>query len=159
MWRGHPLVYVTGSSPSPCDGAIIHPKTMHLRSTTHFPYYLMCDTYWCGGLLPNVICSFSGARCIRWPGFALIRLSCCIIDVMLLHCVCCTRLDSNSNHCLLSELLSTSLRVRHTRAAASSHPLEFKISRCRTSQFARCSCLPRLVCGMTFPALCLAHER
>ena len=32
-------------------------------------------------------------RCIRWPGFALTRLSCrCIIDVMLLHCVCCTRL-------------------------------------------------------------------
>ena len=47
----------------------------------------------CWGLLLNIIFSFSSARCIRWPGFALIRLSCrCLIDVMLLHCVCCTRL-------------------------------------------------------------------
>ena len=41
----------------------------------------------CGGLLLNAIFSFSSARCIRWPGFALIRLSCrCVINVMLLHC-------------------------------------------------------------------------
>ena len=47
----------------------------------------------CGYLLLNVIFSLSSARGIRWPGFALIRLSChCVIDVMLLHCVCCTRL-------------------------------------------------------------------
>ena len=54
--------------------------------------------------------SYSSARCIRWPGFALTRLSCCDIDVMLLHCVCCTRLIrtriivcSVSFHLLLSE--------------------------------------------------------
>ena len=45
----------------------------------------------CGGLLLNVIFSYLGARCIRWPGFALIRL-CCAIDIMLQHRVCCTRL-------------------------------------------------------------------
>ena len=31
-----------------------------------------------------------------------------------------------------------SVRVRHNRAAAAAHPLEFEVSRCRTSQFARC---------------------
>ena len=43
-----------------------------------------------------------------------------------------------SNHCLFSELPSASVRVRHTRAAAAGYPLEFEISRCRTSKFARC---------------------
>ena len=65
----------------------------------------------CGGLLLNVIFSFSSARCIRWPGFALIRHFCrCAIDVMLLHCECCKRLIrtriivcSVSFHLLLSE--------------------------------------------------------
>ena len=47
----------------------------------------------CGSLLLNVIFSFSSVRCIRWPGSALIRVSCrCVIDVMLLHCECCTRI-------------------------------------------------------------------
>ena len=44
---------------------------------------------------------------------------------------------SNSNHCLFGVLLPASTRVRHTRAVAAAHPLEFEISRCRTSQFAR----------------------
>ena len=46
--------------------------------------------------------------------------------------------NSNSNHCLFGELPSASVRVRHTRAAAAAHPLEFEVSRCRTYQFARC---------------------
>ena len=46
--------------------------------------------------------------------------------------------NSNSNHCFFSELPSASVRVRHTRAAAAAQPLEFEVSRCRTSQFARC---------------------
>ena len=37
--------------------------------------------------------SFLIARCIRGPGFVLIRLACrCVIDVVLLGWVCCTRL-------------------------------------------------------------------
>ena len=32
--------------------------------------------------------------------------------------------NSNSNHCLFSELLSVSVRVRHTLAADAAHPLE-----------------------------------
>ena len=47
------------------------------------------------------------------------------------------KVNSYSNHCLFSELSSASTRVRHTRVAASSHPLQFEVSRCRTSRFAR----------------------
>ena len=39
----------------------------------------------CGGLLLNVVFSFSSTRCVRLPGFALIRLSYrCVISV-----ICC----------------------------------------------------------------------
>ena len=73
---------------------------------------------WCG-----VCCRMSSsayARCIRWSGFALIRLSCCcVIDVMLMHCVCCTRLIrtriivcSVSFHLLLSEFDMNELRLQ-----------------------------------------------
>ena len=48
------------------------------------------------------------------------------------------KVNWNSNHCLYSELPSVSVRVRQNRAAAAAHPLEFEVSRCRTSQFARC---------------------
>ena len=70
------------------------------------------------------------------------------------------KVNSNSNHCLFSELPSASVRVRHTQAAAAAHTLEFDVSRCRTSQFARCF-LPAQtrVCGMNFSALCLTPER
>ena len=54
------------------------------------------------------------------------------------------KVTSNSNHCLFSELPSASTRVRHSRAAAAAHPLEFEVSRCRTSQCAR-SFLPAQV--------------
>ena len=47
------------------------------------------------------------------------------------------KVNSNSNHCLRSELPSASVRVRHTRAVAAAHPLESEVSRCRTSQFPR----------------------
>ena len=74
----------------------------------------------CGGLLRHVIFSFSRARCIRWPGFAIIRLSCrFVIDVMLLHSVCCTRLMrtrivvcSVRSHLLLSEFDMAVLRLQ-----------------------------------------------
>ena len=45
------------------------------------------------------------------------------------------KVNLNSNHSLFSEHPSAS-RVLHTRAAAAVHPLEYEISRCRTSQFA-----------------------
>ena len=48
------------------------------------------------------------------------------------------KVNSNSNHCLFIEFPSVSVRVRHTRAATAAHPLEFEVSRCRTSKYARC---------------------
>ena len=47
------------------------------------------------------------------------------------------KVNSNSNHCLFSELPSASVRVRQTRAVAAAGPLEFEVSKWRTSQFAR----------------------
>ena len=47
----------------------------------------------CGSQLLNVTFSFLSARCIRWPGYVPIRVSCrCVIDVAWLGLVCCTRL-------------------------------------------------------------------
>ena len=92
----------------------------------------------CGGLLLNVIFSFSRFRCIRWQGFCPDQtfLSLChrrhVAALFMLYNV-----NPNWNHCLFSELPSSSIRVRYTLAAASAHPLEFEVSRCRTSQFAR----------------------
>ena len=54
------------------------------------------------------------------------------------------KVNSNSNHCLFSELLSASTRVRHTRAAAAVNPLEVEVSRYITSQFARCLVLAQV---------------
>ena len=44
---------------------------------------------------------------------------------------------SYMNNCLFIELPSGSVSVRHSRAAAAAHPLEFEESRCTTSQFAK----------------------
>ena len=65
------------------------------------------------------------------------------------------KVNANSNHCLFSEIPSASTRVRHTRAAAAAHPLEFEVSRCRTSHLRGVSCWPRFECGMTLNILCL----
>ena len=64
------------------------------------------------------------------------------------------KVNSNKNHCLLSEFPTASVSVRHTRAASAAQPLELEVSKCRTFQFARCF-LPAQtrVCGMTFPTL------
>ena len=56
------------------------------------------------------------------------------------------KVNSSSNHCLFNEFPSASTRVRHPQAAALAHPLEFELSRCRTSQFARYF-LPAQVAG------------
>ena len=48
------------------------------------------------------------------------------------------KVNSNSNHCLFSELPTASCWVRHTQAAAAALPLEFEVAKCRTSQFSSC---------------------
>ena len=93
------------------------------------------------GQLLNVIFNFLSAKCIRWPGVALIRVSCrCVIDVELLGFVCCTSdANADSNHCLFSELPSASTRVRHTQAAAAAHPcLKYQGVRCPNLQGVYC---------------------
>ena len=54
------------------------------------------------------------------------------------------KVNSKSNHCLFRAPSSGSTRVRHTRSAAAANQLEFEVSRCTTSQFARYF-LPALV--------------
>ena len=66
---------------------------------------------------------------------------------------------SSLNHCLFSELPLASVRVRHTRAEAAAHPLEFKVSRCRMSQFARCFLPAQTRLLNTLPTQCLSPER
>ena len=69
------------------DTSVVLLVTMHVFSQS------LSTVLRCVGLLLNVIFSFSSARCTRCPGFALIRLFCrCVIDVVLLPCVCCTKL-------------------------------------------------------------------
>ena len=95
-------------------------------------------------------------RCTQWPGFALIRFSCrCDIGVMLLHCVCCTRLIrtwmivcSVSFHVLFQahafELPCVSFHVLYSLFSSFHvlrlHPfvIEFEVCMSRKSQFARC---------------------
>ena len=92
----------------------------------------------CGGQLLIVTFSFSSAKCIRWPGFGPDQsfLSLChrrhVAGLCMLY-----KINSNSNHCLFSRLPSAPAKVRHTRAAAAAHSLEFEVSSSRTSQFAR----------------------
>ena len=47
------------------------------------------------------------------------------------------KVNSKSNRCLFSKPPAASNRVQHIGAAAAAHPLEFEVSRCRTSQFAK----------------------
>ena len=126
--------------------------TMHLFSQS------LSTVPRCGGLQRNVNFSSLSARCIRWLGFALIRLLLCRqrhIDALCMLC----KVNSNFNHCLFSELPSANVRVQYTQAAAAAHPLGFVVSRCRTSDLQDASCRPRLKCGMTFPTLCLMGLR
>ena len=61
--------------------------------TMHLIFQSLSIILRCGGLQLNMIFSFSSAWWVQWPGFALIRVSCrCAINIMLLNCVCCTRL-------------------------------------------------------------------
>ena len=113
-------------------------KLVHMTRNDPFvlPILENCSLVW--GQLLNVTSSFLIARCIRWPGFVPIGVCCrCVVDRRRVAGLSTQyKVNSNSNHCLFSELPSASTRVRHTRAAAAVHPLEFEISRYRTSKFA-----------------------
>ena len=92
----------------------------------------------CGGQLLNFTFSLLSIRCIRWPGFVPIRVSCrYVIDFVWLHGLSMLYKINLNSHCLFSELPSATTRVRPSQAAAAAHPLEFEVSKCRTSRFAR----------------------
>ena len=115
---------------------------------------------YCSPVWRSVAVSFSilSKRCIRWSGFVPIRVSCrCVIDVVRLDLVCCTRLIRT-----LITLCSASfelflLEFDSLRPQLIHWCLKYQG---RTSQFAR-PFLPalRFECGITFPTLCLTPER
>ena len=112
-----------------------------IRPILHLFSQPLSTVFRCGGQLLNVTFSFLSAWYVySWPAFVPIGVSCrCVIDVVWLSLVC-----SNSNHCLFNELPCASTTVRHTGAAAATHPLEFEVSRFRTAQLVR-SFLPAQV--------------
>ena len=76
-----------------------------------------------------------GGKDLYWPRYLVVESpsssSRCYTVYMLY------KVYSYSNYYLLCELLSAFTIVRHTLAAVAAHPLEFEVSRCRISQFAR----------------------
>ena len=114
----------------------------------------------CVGPLLNVTFSFLSARCIRWPGFVLIRVSYrCVIDVVRLCLVCCKRLIrplitvcSSSFHLLLLEFNIPELLPQLIHWSLKYQGEE------RPNSLGQ-SCRVRTECGMTFPTLGLSSKR
>ena len=112
-----------------------------------------------GCQLLNVTFRFSSARCIRLPGFTMIGVSCrCVIDVVWLGLVCCTRLIrtlvsvcSGSFHLLLLEFDILELRPQLIHWSLKYQGVE-------RHNLLGLSCRLRFDCGMTFPTLCLTPE-
>ena len=103
----------------------------------------------CVGQLLNVTFSFLNARCIPWPGFVLIRVSCrCVIDVVWLGLVCCTRL-----------LPPASTRVRQPELRPQLIHWNLKYHGIERPNLLGLSCLLRFDSRTTFPTLFLTPER
>ena len=78
-------------------------------------------------------------------------------------CMLC-KVNSNSNHCLFSELSSASIGVRPTRArqtwaAAAAHPYQYEVSRWRTYKFVICFLPAQVRIWNDLPTRCLTLER
>ena len=63
------------------------------------------------------------------------------------------KVNSDSNHCLFSELPPASVRVRHTQAMQLIDK-SLKYQGVERPNLQGVSCRPRRLCGMTFPTLC-----
>ena len=119
-----------------------------------------CIVLRCDGQLLNVTFSFLSARCIRWLGFVLIRVFChCVIDVMLLGWVCCTRLIRTQSLSVQQASICFCLSATYSTCSRSSSIGVYKVSRCRIPNLQCVSCRPRYECRMIFPTLCLIQER
>ena len=114
----------------------------------------------CGSRLLNVTFSFLSARCIRWPGFFPIRVSCrCGSDVVWLGLLCCTRFIrtlitgcSASFHLLLREFHILELRPLLIHWSLKYQSVERPNLLGLTSRLT-------FEYGMTFPSLCLTPVR
>ena len=90
-------------------------------ATTHLFLKSFSIVLPCWGLLLNVIFSFSSSRCIRSIGSEFL---------VVVSLKSCRRVVQWASICF---------RQSSTyRATTAAHPLDFEVSRCRTSQFARC---------------------
>ena len=69
------------------------------------------------------------------------------------------KVNSNSNHCLFSELPSASTRVRHAKLRQQLIHWSLKYQGVERPNLQGLSCLVRFECGMAFPTLCLTPER
>ena len=69
------------------------------------------------------------------------------------------KVNSNSNHCLFSELPSASTRVRHPELRPQLIYWSLKYQGVERLNLLGLSCQLRFDCGMTFPTLCLTLER
>ena len=135
----------------------------HLHVTS-FLFYIYSPNLWTlfsgVGQLLNVTFSFMRARCIRWPGYVLIRVSCrCVIDVMLMGWACCTRLIwTLIAVCLASFYL---LLLEFDILELQPHLIHWslKYQGVERPNFQGISCRPRFECGIIFPTLCLISER
>ena len=90
------------------------------------------------------VCSWMSSSASRAPGVfggqALPWSELFVVASSMSYCALCMfyKVNSNSNHCLLSKLPSASLGVWRTRVVAAALPSECEVSRCRTSLCARC---------------------
>ena len=85
----------------------------------------------CGGKILTVIFGYLSERCVSVARLCPDQsfLSLCHRRLVVRLCMLC-KVNSSINHYLFSELPSASTSVRHIWVA---HPLEFEVSRCRTS--------------------------
>ena len=86
---------------------------------------------------------------------AIFRVYC---HCVLLDCVNRNKVNSNSNHCLFSELPSAYTRVRHIWAAGELIHLSLKYQGGERHCLQGVSCRLWFVCGITFPTLCSTVE-
>ena len=144
LQTGRPASHMIRTRLSSMTCMLHRPERYHLHHRGGTPCYFVPTLHLfskalsvvlrCGGQLLNVTFNILSARCIRWPGFVPVSfMSLChrrrVTRLSMLH-----KVNSNSNHSLFCELQSASTIVRHTRAAATAHTLEFNESRSRTSQ-------------------------
>ena len=106
-----------------------------------------CSQVWVSAVEYNIQLLERGY--VRWPGFALIRVSChYVIDVMLLYYVCCLFVSINTCRSVSFHLLLPEFHIYMLLSQ-----LIHKSSKCKGVERQGVSFRPKFVCGMTLPTL------